>query len=153
MCCTPFKNTKIQTEQCFGMWCLFIFLYFWMVWLESKMVFCLRFTLSSLNLNVILSRLLYDVETQCKRAIITVFPAYKMGHFGNICLLSCMVKTEYKWYVKFRYSEKAKEMWKKSPNLLWRYKVISKRKKKWVTFSNFLSFSQYLNFTCEITLW
>ena len=74
------------------------------------MVFCLRFTLSSLNLNVILSRLLYDVETQCKRAIITVFPAYKMGHFGNICLLSCMVKTEYKWYVKFRYSEKAKEI-------------------------------------------
>ena len=70
-----------------------------MVGLESKMVFCLRFTLSSLNLNVILSRLSYDVETQCKRAIITVFTAYKMDHFGNICLLSCMITTEYKCYV------------------------------------------------------
>ena len=28
-------------------------------------------------------------------------------------------------YVKFRYSEKAPKFWKKSPTLLWQYKVIS----------------------------
>jgi hypothetical protein len=59
-----------------------------------------------------------------------------------------MVKTEYKWYVKFRYSEKAKEIWKKSPNLLWRYKVISKRKKV----GDFFKFFGLLTIS-ELYLW
>ena len=51
-------------------------------------------------------------------------------------------------YVKFRYSEKATKFWKKSSTLLWQY--LQSNFKPWNISSNFVSFSQYLNFTYVI---
>ena len=56
-------------------------------------------------------------------------------------LYSCCVTTT---YIKSRYSQKAKQIWKKSPTLFLRYGNF---RNKWEIFSNFVAFSQYMDFT------
>ena len=56
---------------------------------------------------------------------------------------------KYMWWrisnlLKFRYSEKAIEIWKSLPLEIWRYWVESNF--KWKIFSNFIVFSEYPNF-------
>ena len=93
--------------------------------------------------------IIYDVTFS---VILSIVPCmynwkryWKLPNLKIDCTIKCKVHLLF-LLTKFRYFEKAKQIWKQSPPFIWRY-MAGKFKRIGSLFKNFVAFAEYLNFT------